>query len=101
MIRSTERTSMDAITFVDMVVSHGPFSGRLLLHELVHVVQYEKLGVADFAAKYVRGFLSSGSYRTIPLEINAYELGEQFSAAPTNAYSVDVEVQKWIDRKMY
>jgi hypothetical protein len=46
---------MAAITFVDTVVSHEPFTERLLFHELVHVVQYEKLGLAEFASKYVRG----------------------------------------------
>src|SRR5436853_935557 len=47
--------------------------------ELVHVVQYEKLGLKEFAAKYVTGFLSGGSYEAIPLEMNADE------------------VQRWID----
>ncbi len=45
---------MAAITLVDTVVSHEPFTDRLLFHELVHVVQYEKLGLAEFAAKYVK-----------------------------------------------
>jgi hypothetical protein len=45
---------MAAVTFVDTVVSHEPFSNRLLFHELVHVVQYRKLGLAEFATKYVR-----------------------------------------------
>jgi hypothetical protein len=48
---------MAAITFVDTVVSHEPFNERLLFQELVHVVQYEKLSLEGFAAKYVRGFL--------------------------------------------
>jgi hypothetical protein len=42
---------MAAITFVDTVVSHEPFTDRLLFHELVHVVQYEKLGLKRFTAK--------------------------------------------------
>jgi hypothetical protein len=50
-----------AITFVDTVVSHEPFTERLLFHKLVHVVQYEKLGLAEFAAKYISGFLNGGS----------------------------------------
>lgn len=29
---------MTAITFVDTVVSHAPFTEKLLFHELVHVV---------------------------------------------------------------
>jgi hypothetical protein len=52
---------MAAITFVGTVVSHEAFTHRLLFHELVHVVQYEKLGLDGFAAKYLRSFLSGGS----------------------------------------
>lgn len=87
---------MTAITFVDTVVSHEQFTDRLLFHELVHVVQYEKLGVAEFAAKYVRGFLSGGSYDAIPLERNAYELDERFATAPATDSSVSDEVRRWI-----
>jgi len=87
---------MAAITFVDTVVSHEPFTDRLLFHELVHVVQYEKLGLEGFANKYVRGFLSGGSYHGIPLEMNAYELDARFAGAPTKAFSVSDEVQMWV-----
>jgi hypothetical protein len=88
---------MVAITFVDTIVSHEPFINELLFHELVHVVQYQKLGLADFAAKYVTGFLSGGSYEAIPLEMNAYQLAARFAAAPMNPFSVEAEVQAWID----
>lgn len=88
---------MAAITFLDTVVSHGPYNSRTLFHELVHVVQYEKLGLVEFAAKYVRGFLSGGSYEAIPLEINAYELDAGFAARPTRPLSVEAKVQSWID----
>jgi hypothetical protein len=89
--------NMAAITYVDTVVSRVPFADRLLFHELVHVVQYQKLGLASFAAKYVMGFLTGGSYETIPLERNAYELEDRFVAAPTQSFSVANEVQAWID----
>jgi len=88
---------MAAITFVDTIVSHEPFINELLFHELVHVVQYQKLGLADFAAKYVRGFLGGGSYEAVPLEKNAYELDARFAAAPAKPFSVEAEVQAWID----
>jgi hypothetical protein len=88
---------MAAITFVDTVVSHGPYNNRTLFHELVHVVQYEKLGLPEFAARYVKGFLSGGSYEAIPLERNAYELDGRFTADPTKAFSSPDEVQTWID----
>jgi hypothetical protein len=57
---------MAAITFVDTVVSQEPFTGRLLFHELVHVVQYEKLSLPEFAGKYVRGFLQWRLLRSHP-----------------------------------
>ena len=66
--------------------------------ELVHVVQYEKLGLAKFAAKYVKGFLSGGSYEANPLEMNANDLDGRFAVAPTKPFSVADEVQKLIDR---
>lgn len=87
---------MNAITFVDTVVSHAPFTKRLLFHELVHVVQFEKLGLPEFAAKYVKGFLAGGSYEAIPLERNAYELDARFAAAPAKPFSVEAEVENWI-----
>jgi len=87
---------MKAITFVDTVISHELLTDTLLFHELVHVVQYEKLGVPDFATKYVKGFLRSGSYEAIPLEMNAYELEARFAAAPTKTFSVEAEVEAWI-----
>lgn len=87
---------MTAITFVDTVVSHAPFTDRLLFHELVHVVQYEKLGLPEFAAKYVKGFLSGGSYEAIPLERNAYELDGRFATGPSKPFLVDAEVETWI-----
>jgi hypothetical protein len=87
---------MAAITFVDTVVSHEPFTDRLLFHELVHIVQYQKLGLEQFANKYVTGFLSGDSYDGIPLERNAYELDARFAAAPTKPFSVSDEVQGWI-----
>ena len=90
-------SQMGAITFVDTVVSHEPFSDGLLFHELVHVVQYEKLGLNHFADKYVRGFLTGGSYEAIPLEKNAYQLGARFEAKPTEAFSAEDEVEEWID----
>jgi len=92
---------MTAITFVDTVVSHEPFKARPLFHELVHVLQYERLGVAEFAMRYVRGFLGGGSCESIPLEMSAYELDGRFASAPTNAFSVASEVGAWIERRRF
>jgi hypothetical protein len=85
-------STMAAVTFCDVVVSHQPFSDGLLFHELVHVEQYRQLGIQRFAELYVRGFLSGGGYDGIPLEINAYDLGGRFERSPLARFSVADEV---------
>ena len=90
-------THMSATTLVDTVVSHGPFTDRTLFHEPVHVVQYEKLGLAQFAERCVFGFLAGGSYEAIPLEANAYGLESRYAAEPQKPFSVADEVQSRIE----
>jgi hypothetical protein len=90
-----DQSTMAAITFGDVVVSHEPFSDGLLFHELVHVEQYRQLGIPRFAEFYVRGFLSGGSYEAIPLEANAYTLEDKFRSDPHREFSVRQEVARW------
>jgi len=92
---------MGAVTFVDVIVSNGPISTATLFHELVHVVQYRKLGLSDFAAKYVTGFLRGGSYERIPLEINAYQLDAEYTRNPTRQFAVEERVRAWIDEARF
>jgi hypothetical protein len=89
-------STMAAVTFCDVVVSHQPFSDGLLFHELVHVEQYRQLGIQRFSELYVRGFLSGGGYHGIPLEMNAYELGGRFERSPQTRFSVADEVGAWV-----
>jgi len=90
-----DQSTMAAITFCDVVVSHEPFSDGLLFHELVHVEQYRQLGIPRFAELYVRGFLTVGSYESIPLEMNAYTLEDLFRHEPHMGFSVQQEVARW------
>ena len=86
---------MAAITFVDVIVSHVEVSDALLFHELVHAVQYAQMGLKDFAARYVNGFIHGGSYEEIPMEKSAYRLESRFSANPSQIFSVADEVRQW------
>jgi hypothetical protein len=47
---------------------------RLLMHELVHVAQFRRLGSskAAFACTYGKGYLRTGSYAANPLEAEAF-----------------------------
>ena len=89
-------SDMAGITFQDVVVHVEPLSLQLLFHELVHAVQYKQLGIDGFAARYVRGFLSGGSYEEIPLEKQAYELEARFMANPSASFSVEDDVKQRI-----
>jgi hypothetical protein len=89
-------SQMAAITFGNIVVSHQPVTTDLLFHELVHVEQYRQLGIRRFVELYVRGFFTGGGYDGIPLEVNAYQLGERFARSPQTPSSVELDVSAWI-----
>jgi len=88
-------SEMAAITFVDVIVSHQEFTDALLFHELVHVVQYAQLGLKEFAARFVNGFVQGGSFEEIPLEKFASALEARFSQNRGEPFSVDDEVRQW------
>ena len=90
-----------AITFNHVIAHYGALSLRTLFHELVHVEQYKQLGVRAFARFYVRGFLHTGAYERIPLEVHAYELDEKYAANPALRFSVRDEVRRWIAEGKY
>ena len=81
---------MAAVTFIDVIVAQADFTSSLLFHELVHVVQYRELGLPKFAELYVRGFLETGEYLSIPLERVAYHLEGLFRLRP----DLKIEVEK-------
>ena len=58
-------------------VSAGLQSDSLFFHELVHVVQWDRLGVDNFLLTYAVGLLQHG-YQQSPLEQMAYQLQEMF-----------------------
>ncbi len=84
---------MTGITFMDtiLVAEAAPIPSSewlpLLFHELVHVLQYQELGLDRFVQLYVLGWAAGGfRYEDIPLERDAYELDGQFRAAPTESF---------------
>lgn len=89
-------SDMAGITFQDIVVHVEPLSLQLLFHELVHAVQYKHLGLDGFSSRYVRGFLSGGSYEEIPLEKQAYELEGRFASNSASPFSVEDAVKQRI-----
>ncbi len=98
-------TTMTGITYDDTIlVSEARFPvpshwTSLLFHELVHVVQYDLLGVDEFMDQYVRGWEQNGfDYYSIPLERDAYELQARYDSALGEVFSVAQEIASRLRR---
>jgi len=64
-------------------------------HELVHVIQWDRLGVETFLLTYAKGLIEYG-YDNSPLEVMAYQHQCSFEANP-QPYKVEREVLEEID----
>ena len=75
------------ITYKDtfFIDSRHILSEKFYFHELVHVVQWDQLGVDNFLLAYGAGVLTDG-YRKSPLEEMAYSLQEKFSSDSLHGY---------------
>lgn len=84
--RSMEEMLLDGVTYKDtFFVCAAQQSDSLYFHELVHVVQWDRLGVDKFLLAYGVGLIQH-EYEKSPLEQMAYELQERFdqSRVPHN-----------------
>lgn len=73
-----QQMSFDGITFKDtFFLRQGQTSEGLHFHELVHVVQWARLGIDNFLLAYGLGLLRFG-YDQSPLEQMAYTLQRSF-----------------------
>jgi len=77
-LTSMQQMSFDGITFKDtFFLRQGYASEELHFHELVHVVQWARLGIDNFLLAYGLGLLTFG-YAQSPLERMAYALQRSF-----------------------
>lgn len=93
-------TTAAGITYIDTVliseryVTHQSQWLPLIFHELVHIVQYEVLGVQKFMEQYVFGWANHGfSYASIPLEKDAFDLASKYESNRKLGFSVIDEVR--------
>ena len=98
-------SSMAAITFVDTILLvESAAKGRLdslMFHELIHVVQYDILGLDKFVELFIIGWINQGfNYAAIPLEMDAYELQYQYESAPDLSFDVQDEVSQRLELMM-
>ena len=73
-----ENMSMAGITFKDtFFLNRSHHTESLYFHELIHIVQWERLGVDNFLLAYGVGLIQFG-HKNSPLEKMAYFLQEGF-----------------------
>lgn len=90
---------MDSVTFQDVVVFNEKLTDNALFHGLVHVVQYQTLGVQRMSDLLVRGFLRTNAHFAVPLEAHAFALEARF--ARNESFSVEEQVRLWIREGRY
>ncbi len=91
------------ITFGNVILlsdtgESGSMSPSVVFHEMVHVVQYGILGIAEFARRYVTSLAwNRFQYMTIPLEIAAFDLQDRFERSDGHPFPAEAEVVRRLD----
>lgn len=88
-------------TFYDVVVFHSELTERALFHALVHVVQFDVLGLEQYSELWVRGFARTRSISKVPLEAHAFALAAGFAEGPAKPFSVEEKVRLWANQGRY
>lgn len=88
-----EAVTYEAITYGDTIFLREGFQSEVLyFHELVHVIQWDRLGTDNFLLAYIAGLLECG-YQDNPLEKIAFFLQESFRHG-----SLPTDVTGWIHK---
>ena len=90
-----------SITYMDVIVFNEKIAPRTLFHGLVHAEQMALLGFESYVELYVRGFVKTRSWISIPLEAQAFKLEERFVIFPPEVFSVEEEVLLWASTGRY
>ena len=81
------KDTTNAITFDNRIfIFKSDDMRKTIAHELVHVYQYETLGVDGFVQEYLNETIGKTDKKKIALEVPAYLFGEDFKKS---GYSVD------------
>jgi len=92
---------MASVTFEEILVFHSEITSRALFHALVHAVQFEVLGLDRYSELFVRAFLRTRSYFSVPLEAHAFQLESRFAENPAEPFSVVAEVRQKTNQGRY
>jgi hypothetical protein len=78
------------IRMLDQYNPHAPVQLALLAHEIKHVEQYEREGLAGFLGKYLQSYASRGGYSSaVNFEAEAYAFQKQVEEHLTQEFAAN------------
>jgi hypothetical protein len=86
---------MTAMPFIDVAVFNRKPTLRTIFHTLVHVAQFEAVGLDRVMKGYFETLNESGLWMVVPYEEQAYQLDARYTRDPQGAFSVEEEVRAW------
>jgi len=82
--------TFDEVILVNESLVPSPPPHSVVFHEMVHVVQYEVLGIEEFSRRYVQRFVQArNQYMNIPLETQAFEYQERFERSDGEIFDAE------------
>ena len=69
---------------------------KTIAHELVHIYQYEKLGIDGFVQAYLDEFNTNEKSKKISMEVTAYKFAKEFKANGYSFKNIDQDRHKFI-----
>ena len=91
------------ITFGDVILlsdagESATVPHSVVFHEMVHLVQYGIIGIDEFARRYVTALAwNRFQYMTIPLEMAAFDLQDQFERSDGRPFPAEAEIKRRLD----
>ncbi len=92
---------MAAIPFIDVVVFNKEPTLRTIFHALVHVAQFEIVGIIRCMEVYFRVLNDSGLWMVVPFEEQAYQMDARYTRDPADQFSVEYEIREWLQSGRY
>jgi len=90
-----------SFTYVDVIVFPEKITPRTLFHGLVHAAQFSVLGLDRYVERYVRAFVKTGLWISIPLEEQAFKSEARFALSPPEMFSVEDEIRLFEEQGRY
>ena len=88
---------MTALPFIDVALFNREPTPRTVFHTLIHIVQYEVVGLERVMKSYFKALNEAGLWMVVPYEEQAYGLDARYTKDPSDIFWVEDEVRNWLN----